>query len=190
MNLQRINVKLFVDSPDVVPVDSFLPIFARWRKDQSHPSGWVDMADYAHVTRGPGIMMIGQQGNLSLDCTDPGPGILYANKKDLDGDDRTRILDSFRRALALARTLIDESGYPDALAPRPGVWQLTFNDRLETPNNEQTDQALRPAVDAALDRMFGQGDYTVVPEKDSLRRYGFLIQSDKIVSLDAISSNL
>jgi hypothetical protein len=190
MNLQRITLKLFVDSPQPVPVDALLPIFSRWREDKEHPSQWVDMADYAHIDRGPGVMMIGQQGNLALDLAEPGPGILYANKKDLRGAPEERILDTFRRTLALTRTLRAEPEFPERLAPRPGFWQLLFNDRMETPNTEATEIALRPSIDAALDHLFGADNYTVVRESDSLRRYGFIIHNDSVTNLDQIAAKL
>ena len=190
MNLQKINVKLFVDAPREVRLDAFLPVFARWRENKQHASQWVDMADYAHVPKGPGIMIIGHQGNLAVDLADPGPGILYANKKDLDGDNDKRILDCFRRALRLTQALIEEPEYPGELSPRPGSWQLTFNDRMNAPNTDETENTLRRSVDQALDRLFGRGHHTVLREKDPLLRYGFVIHSDNVDSLDTIASDL
>ncbi len=190
MNLQRINLKLFLDAPETVPVDALLPIFARWREQKDHPSQWVDMADYAHIDRGPGVMMIGRQGNLALDLGDPGPGILYANKKDLNGPPEDRILDTFRRTLALACALIEEPGYPVQLRARPGFWQLVFNDRMETPNSDATDAALRPGIGKALDRIFGAGNYTAVHESDPLRRYGVIVHSDAVDDLSQIAARL
>lgn len=190
MNLQRINLKLFLDAPEKVPVDALLPIFGQWRENKDHPSQWVDMADYAHIDRGPGVMMIGRQGNLALDLGDPGPGILYANKKGLEGAAEDRILDTFRRTLALASTLIQEPLYPPQLTARPGSWQLVFNDRMETPNSDATDAALRPAIDNALDRIFGAGNYTAVQEKDPLRRYGFMVHGNAVDHLSQIAARL
>jgi hypothetical protein len=190
MNLQRINVKLFVDAPAVVRLDAFLSIFARWRENKKDPSEWVDMADYAHVPKGPGIMIIGHQGNLALDLADPGPGILYANKKGLNGNHETRVLNTFGRALALARALTEEPEYPARLSPRPSFWQLTFNDRMNTPNTDQTDSELGAAILRALDRIFGRDQYTRVREKDPLLRYGFVIHSDRVDNLDTIASKL
>jgi len=190
MNLQKINVKLFVDAPDEVRLDAFLPVFVRWRENKQHPSQWVDMADYAHVPKGPGIMIIGHQGNLAVDLADPGPGILYANKKDLEGDNDERILECFRRALRLTLALIEEPEYPIELTPQPGTWQLTFNDRMNTPNTDQTESALRPAMNQAIERLFGVEHTAVVREKDPLLRYGFMIHSDNVDSLDTIATNL
>jgi hypothetical protein len=112
MNLQRVHLKVFTDAPETFSLDPFLDIFARWREDKTHPCAWLDLADYAHVENGPGIMLIGQRGNLSMDLAAPGPGILYANKKDLGAGDADRIAETFRRALQLFEALTGESAYP------------------------------------------------------------------------------
>ena len=119
-----------------------------------------------------------------------GPGILYANKKDLNGAPEDRILEVFRRTLALACQLIEEPGYPAQLRARPGFWQLVFNDRMETPNSDATDAALRPGIDKALGRIFGAGKYTAVQEKDPLRRYGLIVHSDAVDDLPQIAARL
>lgn len=190
MSLQKISLKLFVDVPGTLPLEPFLPIFARWRENKTHASGWVDLADYAHVRNGPGVMIIGHQGNLGMDLTDPGPGILYCNKKDLEGTTEERVLDTFRRTLPLARALTAEPEYPKQLAPRPGFWELVVNDRMQAPNTDETEAALRPGIDAALERIFGGGRYTAVREKDPLRRYGFIIHSDSVGNLEEIAERL
>ncbi len=189
MELQRINVKLFTDAGGKIALDPFLDIFSRWREDSAHPSRWVDLADYAHVAKGPGVMMIGKQGNLGLDLADPGPGILYANKQDLEGTTEDRLVETFRRCLALTGALIKEPEYPRDLKPRPGFWELSFNDRLETPNTDETDRQLRPAIEATIRRLFGS-DHTLIREADPKRRYGFVIHAESIPTLETIAPRL
>ncbi|MBI4460417.1 MAG: hypothetical protein HY648_10215, partial [Acidobacteria bacterium] len=65
-NLQRIQIKILSGAPAGLSLDPFIEIFGRWRKE-SHPAEWVDLADYAHVPRGPGIVLIGQRCNFSVD---------------------------------------------------------------------------------------------------------------------------
>ena len=189
MELQRINVKLFTDAGEKITLTPFLDIFARWREDAAHPSRWIDLADYAHVVKGPGVMMIGKQGNLGLDLADPGPGILYANKQDLEGTTEDRLMETFRRCLSLTAALSSEPEYPKDLSPRPGFWELSFNDRLETPNTDETDRQLRPAIEATIGRLFG-ADQTLIREADPKRRYGFVIHAEGDHSLEAIASKL
>ena len=134
-------------------------------------------------------MMIGKQGNLGLDLADPGPGILYANKQDLEGTTEDRLLETFRRCLALTAALTAEAEYPTDLKPRPGFWELSFNDRLETPNTDETDRQLRPAIEATIRRLFGSDD-TLIREADPKRRYGFVIHAEGVPTLETIASRL
>lgn len=183
MELQKINVKLFVDAPSVVPLEPFLDIFARWRDNESDPSGWIDLADYAHVAKGPGVMLIGQRGSLATDLGDPGPGLLYANKQGLEGPLEDRVGETFRRALVLLTQLTREPDYPRELVPRPGFWEISFNDRLSAPNTDTTDRIAQPAVQAVCERMFRGRPFVLVRQADPLRRYGFTLHCDTIDAL-------
>lgn len=193
--LEKINVKMFLDvSGDLASgdrirgdvLDRLLPIFARWRDDAGDPSRWVDLADYAHMSRGPGVMIIGHRGNFALDLADPGPGLLYANKAGLEGPLDSRVSETFGRALVLIQRLVSEAEYPAGLAPRPGSWQLTFNDRLRAPNTDETDAEAGPPVQDAVRSLFGGDLLTTIREPDPNRRYGFMIHSEHVNSLDAL----
>ncbi len=189
MELQRINVKLFTDAAGKVALDPFLDIFARWREDTGPPYRWIDLADYAHVDHGPGVMMIGKQGNLGLDLADPGPGILYANKQGLAGTTEDRLAETFSRCLVLIRKLTAEPEYPRSLTPRTGFWEIAFNDRLETPNTDEIDRRIRPAIETTIEKLLGP-NHTLIREADPNRRYGFVIQAEGTPTLEAMASRL
>ena len=174
MDIQRINVKLLAQAPAGFKLDPFLAIFGRWRHEES-PEVWVDLADYAHMAQGQGIAIVGKRGNFSVDETPPGIGLLYAGKKGFEGSNEQRIIEAFHRCLALTSVLTAEAEYPSALKLTPARWELVFNDRLDTPNTDETDAALRPAISSALDTLFGGGNYQIQREADPQRRYAFSI---------------
>ena len=176
-DLQRINAKLMADAPADLNIDSILAIFGRWRHDKDHPSDWVDLADYAHMARGQGILLVGKQGNFSVDLTDPGPGLLYAGKKDFQGPAANRVLEAIRRCLALAVPLVGEPEYPTGLKLQPGWWELTINDRLDFPNTDETDGQLGPDIRSALDTVFGAGNYRAEREPNPGRRYAYSVRA-------------
>ena len=177
-DLQRINAKLMADAPADLNIDSILAIFGRWRHDKDHPSDWVDLADYAHMARGQGILLVGKQGNFSVDLTDPGPGLLYGGKKDFQGPAANRVLEAIRRCLALAVPLVGEPEYPTGLKLQPGSWELTINDRLDFPNTDETDGQRGPDIRSALDTLFGAGNYTAEREPDLGRRYAYSVRAN------------
>ncbi len=190
MDIQKITFKLFTDAPAAISLDPFLAIFARWRQDESSPADWIDLADYAHVANGPGVALMGRQGNLSLDLAEPGPGIMWNNKKDLGGAIEDRIGETLRRGITLAHRLSTEPEYPASFSPRVGFWELSFNDRLELPNDAATDRLVRHGVEAVLDSLLGAGSYMIVRQSDPYRRYGFMIHCTAVPDLETLLDKL
>ena len=177
MDLQRIDLKALVDAPRDVNLNALLAIFSRWRNDKEHPARWVDLADYAHMSRGAGIMIVGKQGIFGITRFEPALGLFYSGRADYEGPIEQRLIESFRRHLALTEALLQEPDYPAGLKTLTGSWELTINDRLEFPNNDETDELLGPGIRAALDKLFGAGSYEITRENDPQKRYGFALRS-------------
>ncbi|OFV92261.1 MAG: hypothetical protein A3H28_17380 [Acidobacteria bacterium RIFCSPLOWO2_02_FULL_61_28] len=184
-NLQRIQIKLAADAPPGLKLDPFLEIFSRWRKE-THPAEWVDLADYAHLPRGPGIVLIGQRCNVSFDLADPGPGILYAARKGLTGSHTERLGAAFQWCLEFSKRLLAEPEFPKEVRVRTDRLEIRFNDRLETPNTASTDAELRPAVEQVLNALFGAGEYQLTPITDPNDCYGLTVRAKKAESLDVL----
>ena len=103
---------------------------------------------------------------------------------------KERVLETFRRCLALVEPLLAEPEYPSALQPMWGSWELVINDRLEAPNTDETDAALRSDFEAALKQLFGRGGYTAEREPDLGRRYGISIRAGQAPTLEDLKSKL
>jgi hypothetical protein len=189
-DLQRVCLKILTDAPASLNLDPFLAIFSRWRTDAADPAQWVDLADYAHMPQGPGVMLIGHRCNFSFDLGTQGPGILYCSKKGLEGSLENRLRTVFREGFLRSQRLAAEPEFPAGVHLRAGALELTFNDRLETPNTESIDGILRPAARAVLDQVLGVGNYRLLPEMDPARRYGFTVQSEAAPDLKVLSGRL
>ena len=183
-DLQRIQIKIAADSPTGLSLDPFIEIFGRWRKEK-HPADWVDLADYAHLPRGPGIVLIGHRCSVAFDLADPGPGILYTARRGLTGSHTERLAAAFEWCLEFAKRLAAEPEFPKDVRLRAGSLELRFNDRLETPDTPETDAELRPAVEQVLSKLFGSGSYDLRRVKDG-NVYGFAVQAKKSEPLDAL----
>jgi hypothetical protein len=175
--IHKVSVKILSNAPSKLDLDPLLSVFARWRAEASHPAQWVDLADYAHMARGAGIVLIGHLCNFAFDMGPPGPGILYVRKKGLEGAVEERLLTVFHDCFEMAGRLRAEPEFPAGIRLETGRLELAFNDRLETPNTEETHELLRPAVTAALDRLFGSGRYELQRQSDPRKLYGFSIRS-------------
>lgn len=188
MDLQRIDLKAALDAPRNAPLDSLLAIFGRWRNDKEHPARWVDLADYAHMSRGAGILIVGKQGIFGVTRFDPGLAVYYSGRDDYEGSVEQRITESFRRHLALTAALFAAPEYPAEMKALTGAWELTLNDRLHFPNNEATDALVGREIRAALDSVLGPGAYETTLESDSQKRYGFTIQTN-VKNLEQLRSS-
>ncbi len=190
MNLQRIQIKIASNAPADLCLDPFVEIFGRWRKEKKHPADWVDLADYAHMLRGAGVVLIGQRCNIAFDLADGGPGLLYAAKKGLSGSPEERIAAAFDWCLELAKRLTEEKEFPAGVRLRTDLIEIRFNDRLETPNDATTDEELRPAILEVLDRLFGPQGYELAPHSEPAQCYGFSVAARKAESLGVLRNRL
>ena len=65
-DLQRINVKLYLQDPSSLSAEAAFRIFNAWISESSEEV-LVDVADYSHVGHGPITLLIGHEANYSLD---------------------------------------------------------------------------------------------------------------------------
>ena len=184
-NLQRIQIKIASDAPAGLKLEPFIEIFSRWRKEP-HPAAWVDLADYAHLPRGPGIILVGQRCNLSFDMAEPGPGILYSAKKGLAGSHAGRIGSALRGCLEFSKRLIGEPEFPPGVRLQTDSLEIRFHDRLETPPTTSTHEELRPVVEQVLNSLYGEGEYELRPQTNPKECFGFSVRANKAEPLDAL----
>src|SRR5688572_23843172 len=113
--LQKIDLKLLLEGPPGLDPDFLLAIFGRWRLEQGQEI--VDLADYAHVDRGPSCILISHRWHFGVTFTEGEPGLLYSARKGLSGTDEDRVLGAARALVTLARRLIAEPEFPREVRP-------------------------------------------------------------------------
>ena len=86
MNLHRISVKYFVAEPECVDLDAMIPVFHEWIQRSRVPGMLVDVADYRHITGGPGVVLVGHDVDYALDTTDGRPGLVHTRKRSITGE--------------------------------------------------------------------------------------------------------
>src|SRR6266853_4303942 len=105
MELQHVNFKLCITDtaePDLSPL---IPVFHDWIQGQVFSDLLLDIADYRHVPAGPGVVLIGQAGDYSVDNTDNRWGLRYNRKAELDGSNLDRLRQAARAALIACQRL-------------------------------------------------------------------------------------
>lgn len=185
-DLQRISVKLLCDAPGGVNIDPVIAIFGRWRQELDDPADWVDLADYAHMPQGVGVLISGKHEAFSVDQTDPGIGLLFVGKSGFTGSDQERFVQAFRRALRHINRVIAEPEWPASIVPRAGDWLVTVNDRLAFPNTAETDARLGDAVAGAAKALFGDS-VTLVRDEDPERRYAYRVTTANAPDLTGLA---
>ncbi len=175
IDLQKICVKVHLSVGGKLDPDPLLAIFHRWKADAAEDL--VDLADYAHIPEGPVVALIGRRYNLTIDTTGGQPGIQYCSKKGLEGDLRARLTAVLRAALERTQRLLAEPEFPRGAKAQAGSLEVTINDRLLAPNDEVTDAAMRPALEAALNPLFGASRYYITRDADASRRLSYSVKA-------------
>ena len=147
MNAHKIAVKLY--ATHLPPLASFIPIFHQWIRDKVIPDHLlIDVADYAHVENGPGIVLVSSEANIFIDENGGRPGLLYVRKTPAAGTFTDRLHAAVAATMLIAERLENEAAFADQLKFDTHELQVRLNDRLLTPNNEQTLAATAPAFES------------------------------------------
>ena len=161
MEFQHVNVKLFIKNSAEVDLEALVPIFHRWIQNQVAGELLLDVADYRHVPSGPGIVLIGNSGNDSLDNGGGRLGVRYNRKAPLEGTNFDRLVQATHAALTACQKLESEPSLGGHIQFGGHEIEVMINDRLLAPNTSQTRAALDPELHAFFSRLFGESDYTV-----------------------------
>ena len=118
------------------------------------------MADYSHVPAGPGVILIADEANYSLEH---GPedrlGLLYNTKEVLDGSNAERIKRALRQALKAASRLQEDYRLQDSLKFSGQEIRLCINSRAMAPNEDRTCAALMPDLKLVFDAFYNSPEY-------------------------------
>jgi hypothetical protein len=158
MDPQKLQLKIFVtpDSARALELEAFVPVFHRWIKDRTLPELLVDVASYAHVPQGPGVVLIGHGSDYFMDEGEGRLGLLH-NRKRAGFGPADRLADLARRTLHAASLLEQAPALSGKLRFATNELLFRINDRLSA-NTEATLAAVRPELEALATRVF-QGPF-------------------------------
>ena len=154
IELQHINVKLLVRNPGEVDLEPLIPVFHDWIRDQVGEGLLLDVGDYRHVDAGPGVVLIGHEGNYSVDNTDGRLGVRYNRKAALDGSNQDRLKQAARAALTACQRLEAESRLGERLRFNGQEIEIFINDRLLAPNCDATREVFDSDFKTFSERLF------------------------------------
>ncbi len=145
--LQHVTIKIFANQPASIVWQDLIPIFHRWIRERKLPENLIDVADYAHVPEGPGIMLIAHEAFYSVDNREGRPGLLYNRRTAIDGTVADKLAQAYDAALTASRML--------SIPFNEQQVEVSINDRLIAPNNEETWKALEPPIKEFFQQRWG-----------------------------------
>ena len=146
MNLYKLGVKIFAANPERVDLHEFIPVFQGWIRQQKIGGHLlIDVHDYSHVHNGPGILLVGHEGNFSIDQADGRFGLVYYRKQP--------VADPLRTAFESAQTacrLLEAEPRLNGIEFCADEFLVFSNDRLLAPNTTEARQRLEPVIQRAF----------------------------------------
>jgi len=146
MELSRFGLKLFATDPAAMQERTFVPIFHSWIQKQAvEKHQLIDVHDYSHIHHGPGILLVGHEGNFSTEMGEGIPGLVYFRKQPAGNFEET-LRASLKAILQAAALLEAEPGLEGRFRLRRDEFLFISNDRLLAPNNAASFEAIKPAL--------------------------------------------
>ena len=167
MELQKINVKVFTAEPNNIPLTDFIDIFHNWI--QATDGVYLDVADYSHMQAGPGIVLVADDANISIDETGNRRGLLYSQKGKLSGSNLEKLNTVLRSALENCQRLEQEPALRGKLRFVGNEVEILVNDRLVASNTSDAFEEIRPEIDFLGRRLYASTNFTLLRNQEDPR---------------------
>lgn len=160
MKPQRVSAKLYVlpDSPageaTAPELSPFIGMFHRFVQEKALPGLLLDVADYAHVPDGPGILLVGHDVDYGIDLAEGRPGLLVTRKRYGELPAAEALRSTLHSAL-LAADAIERDG-SGGIRFGTGAVAIQLLDRLACPNDDEHYEQAVKELSPVLSRLYGE----------------------------------
>ncbi len=190
MELQHVNVKIYVADDLAIDPAAFIDVFHEWIREHTLDELLVDVADYRHVPAGPGVMLIGHEADYSMDNAGDRWGLRYNRKAAVDGSNDDRLRQALRSTANACQLLEKHFSGTESLQFSRREFELFINDRALAPNTPETLAACRPMLESFLARALGHDDFSLEPRTDPRSLFGVTVTAARPFDLAAILETL
>lgn len=181
MELQKINVKFFIEQGNDIPLTDYIEIFHSWI--QASDGIYHDVADYSHMQSGPGIVLVATSANVSIDESGSRRGLLFSQKAPLTGSNQDKLRQVFHSALNYCRKLEAEPALKGKLRFAANEALVSVNDRLNGGNSPQGFDAIKDDVTAVAQQLFGGSAVSLARDQERRRPLNLHMTSSAKIDL-------
>jgi hypothetical protein len=189
-DLQRIGFKLLATDSARIQPREVVPIFHRWIQTSAIDGLLIDVADYTHLHEGPGVVLVGHEGNFALDGGGGRLGLLYTRKQPIAEPLAARLIAVCRTAIAAARLLEADPDLAGRIQFRGDELECIANDRFAAPNTDEAFNALRLALERLTTRLYPTGPCTIERRADVGERLTLTIKAAQATTLATLADRL
>jgi hypothetical protein len=182
--VQHFKIKFFAKDNPPIHSEQIIPVFHRWIQQSLVPEhALFDVSDYQHVPAGPGILLVANEAHITLDQIGNRTGVTYTRRTVLDGSDTDRLRQAIRSALHVCHLLEQEPAFAGRLKFDGSEIEISVNDRLLAPNNDEIFGQLEPAITDVLDGLWGPDSYTLEREGDARELFRVRARKERPVGI-------
>jgi len=190
MELQHVNVKLYLRNPQAVKLEALVPVFHGWIQSKVCEELMIDVADYRHVHAGPGVVLVGHQADYSVDNTDNRLGVRYNRKATLEGSNRDRFSQALRATVRACQRLEADEKLSGSLRVNRQEMKLFVNDRMLAPNSGGLTDSVQGELRDFFGSIVGGGDFEMKFDTNSRSLFGVEVRTAKPLELDEVLARL
>ena len=158
-----------------MPLTDFIDVFHGWI--EATDGVYHDVADYSHMHAGPGIVLVANNANVSMDETGDRRGLLFTQKSPLQGSNAEVLRSALRAALENCRKLENDPALKGELRFSGREIAIVVNDRLLATNTDAAFAEVKPEIDSLGHDLFGGAPFTVERDRDPRKRLHLALKS-------------
>jgi len=189
MDPKRLAIKLFTARPLVrEELAPFIGVFHGFIQRGAVPGLLIDVADYAHVPDGPGVILIGHEVDYGIEIVNGRAGLLTTRKRAGDKSAGALFRDALAKAIAAARAI--EADAVVSLRFAVDAVEIAIPDRLAAPNTASAFELVSKEIAPVARAVFGDAAKLENASGDDPRRMLTLRLSGDTADLAAKAARL
>jgi len=153
-----------------VDVEQYVAVFHDWIRQSALEGLLIDVASYAHVPNGPGVLLIGHELDYSVRMAGHRVELTCRHKRDPGGEGQA-LKRCLRQLLQAAQLLQSATKLKEPPSFRASSFVFRSNDRLRCPNSAEAGSRVTQTVGRLFCKVMGVDNLDVAsvgPEREAL----------------------